>query len=83
MGSGLDLDIEEDTVEAIINLIVKEDAGARSVKNIMNQFADNRYFYDMKVGGYSGMKIHKGMFHGEDSIFVKGGGDNEKCTRLV
>lgn len=57
--SGLDLIIEEDTVEAIVDLIVKENAGARSVKNIMNQFADNAYFYDMKVGGYSCMKIHQ------------------------
>lgn len=71
--SGLDLIIEEDTVEAIVNLIVKENADARSVKNIMNQFADNAYFYDMKVGGYSCMKIHKGMLQGEAPIFIKGG----------
>ena len=71
--SGLDLIIEEDTVEAIVDLIVKENAGARSVKNIMNQFADNAYFYDMKVGGYSCMKIHKGMLQGEAPIFIKGG----------
>lgn len=56
-----------------IDLIVKENAGARSVKNIMNQFADNAYFYDMKVGGYSCMKIHKGMLQGEAPIFIKGG----------
>ena len=80
--SGLDLTIEEDTVEAIVDLIVKEDAGARSVKNIMNQFADNAYFYDMKVGGYTCMKIHKGMLQGEAPIFIKGGGECvENCAR--
>lgn len=79
--SGLDLDIEEDTVEAIVDLIVQEDAGARSVKNIMNQFADNAYFYDMKIGGYSCLRIHKGMLYGEAPIFIKGGGDYlENCT---
>lgn len=83
MDSGLDLDIEEDTVEAIVDLIVKEDAGARSVKNIMNQFADNQYFYDMKIGGFSGMKIHKGMLYGEAPIFVKGGDSSEKRTKLA
>lgn len=83
MDSGLDLDIEEDTVEAIVDLIVKEDAGARSVKNIMNQFADNQYFYDMKIGGFSGMKIHKGMLYGEAPIFVRGGDSSEKRAKLA
>lgn len=79
--SGLDLDIEEDTIEAIVDLIEKEDAGARSVKNIMNQFADSQYFYDMKVGGYSCMKIHKGMLYGQAPIFIKRGEHIENSAR--
>lgn len=70
--SGLSLDIEEDTIDAIVDLIEKESAGARSVKNIMNQFVDSQYFYDMKVGGYDTMKIHKGMLKGEAPIFLRG-----------
>ena len=69
--SGLKLDIDEDTIDAIVELIEKEDAGARSVKNIMNQFADSQYFYDMKVGGYDSMRIHKGMLKGEAPIFTR------------
>lgn len=79
--SGLDLEIEEDTIEAIVDLIEKEDAGARSAKNILNQFADSQYFYDMKVGGYSTMKIHKGMLSGEAPIFIRGGADSEKSIK--
>lgn len=71
--SGLNLEIDSDTVDAIVDLIVKEDAGARSVKNVLNQFADSQYFYDMKVGGYDTMKIHKGMLYGEPPIFRRGG----------
>lgn len=74
--SGMDLSIEEDTIEAIVDLIEKESAGARAVKNIMNQFADNQYFYDMKMGGYDILRIHKGMLHGENPIFLKGGAKN-------
>ena len=72
----MDLSIEEDTIEAIVDLIEKESAGARAVKNIMNQFADNQYFYDMKMGGYDILRIHKGMLHGENPIFLKGGAKN-------
>lgn len=71
--SGLQLSIDEDTVEAIVDLIENEPAGARSAKNIINQFADSQYFYDMKMGGYHAMKIHKGMLSGEPPIFTKGG----------
>lgn len=79
--SGLNLEIEEDTIEAIVDLIDKEDAGARSVRNILNQFADSQYFYDMKVGGYNTMKIHKGMLSGEAPIFIRGGADSEKSIK--
>ena len=79
--SGLNLEIEEDTIEAIVDLIEKEDAGARSAKNILNQFADSQYFYDMKVGGYNTMKIHKGMLSGEAPIFIRGGADSEKSIK--
>lgn len=79
--SGLNLEIEEDTVEAIVDLIEKEDAGARSAKNILNQFADSQYFYDMKVGGYHTMKIHKGMLNGEAPIFIRGGADSGKSIK--
>ena len=79
--SGLDLEIEEDTIEAIVDLIEKEDAGARSARNILNQFADSQYFYDMKVGGYSTMKIHKGMLSGEAPIFIRGGANSEKSIK--
>lgn len=78
--SGLNLDIEEDTINDILDLIVKEGAGARSVKNIMNEITDNQYFYDMKVGGYDTMKIHKGMLYGEAPIFLKGGKSDEKSV---
>lgn len=81
--SGMNLDIEEDTIEALVDLIEKESAGARGVKNIINQFADSQYFYDMKIGGYDTLKIHKGMLHGEGPIFSKGGvnhGENVKCS---
>ena len=60
-------------MEAIVDLIENEPAGARSAKNIINQFADSQYFYDMKMGGYHAMKIHKGMLSGEPPIFTKGG----------
>ncbi|HJC92457.1 MAG TPA: AAA family ATPase [Candidatus Mediterraneibacter excrementigallinarum] len=79
--SGLNLEIEEDTIEAIVDLIEKEDAGARSARNILNQFADSQYFYDMKVGGYNTMKIHKGMLNGEAPIFIRGGADSEKIIK--
>lgn len=79
--SGLNLEIEEDTVEAIVDLIEKEDAGARSAKNILNQFADSQYFYDMKIGGYNTMKIHKGMLNGEAPIFLRGGADSGKSIK--
>ena len=79
--SGMDLSIEEDTVEAIIDLIEKESAGARAVKNIMNQFADNQYFYDMKIGGYDTLCIHKGMLLGENPIFLKGGVKNGEVIK--
>lgn len=73
--AGIDLEIEEDTVEAIVDLIEKEDAGARSVRNIMNQFADSQYFFDLKMGGYDRMIIHRGMLTGEGPSFGKGGSD--------
>ena len=79
--SGLQLSIDDDTVEAIVDLIENEPAGARSVKNIINQFADSQYFYDMKMGGYHEMKIHKGMLSGEPPIFTKGGVPDAKVIR--
>ena len=69
------------TSRAIVDLIEKEDAGARSARNILNQFADSQYFYDMKVGGYNTMKIHKGMLNGEAPIFIRGGADSEKIIK--
>lgn len=76
--AGITLEIEEDTVEEIVDLIVREDAGARSVRNIMNQFADSRYFFDMKLGGYDTMIIHRGMLQGEKPVFVRGGEPHDK-----
>ena len=69
--SGMDLEIEENVVESIVDLIEKEGAGARSATNILNELADNQYFYDMKIGGYDKMIIHKGMLYGEAPIFIK------------
>jgi ATP-dependent protease Clp ATPase subunit len=71
--AGIDLEIDEDAVEAIVDLIEKEDAGARSVRNIMNQFADSQYFFDLKMGGYDRMIIHSGMLAGEGPSFGRGG----------
>lgn len=67
---GLDLEMEENAVESILDLIEKEEAGARSVKNIMNEFADSQYFYEMKMGGYKKMVIHRGMLFGESPLFI-------------
>lgn len=80
---GLELEIEENVVESIIDLIEKEDAGARSVKNIMNELADSQYLYDMKIGGYNKMKIHSGMLYGEAPVFTKEKGrkGHEKCRK--
>lgn len=69
--AGLTLEMDEDMIDAVLNMVEKENAGARSVINIMNQLADNRYFYDMKVEGYSVMRIHKGMLRGEAPVFSR------------
>lgn len=78
--AGLTLEMDEDMIDAILDLIENEDAGARSVKNVMNQLADNRYFYDMKVEGYSFMRIHKGMLRGEAPVFLSGKKQCRKTT---
>lgn len=78
--SGMQLLIDDDAVETIIDLIENDPAGARSVKNIINQFADSQYFYDMKVGRYDTMRIHKGMLRGEPPIFSRGGVSDEKVV---
>ena len=78
--AGLHLEVKEDAIEEILNLIEKDTAGARSVKNIINQFTDSQYFYDMKVEGYDTMLIHKGMITGEKPILLRGENDAETIT---
>lgn len=80
--AGFELEIQEEAIDGILDLIEKEDLGARSVGNIMNELADSRYFYDMMMEGYSKMIIHQGMLKGEAPVFRKKGRiRNEKIRR--
>lgn len=67
---GFDLKIEADMVESILDLIENDDAGARGVKNIMNELVGTEHLYDMLVGSSNMMVIHKGMLYGEAPIFI-------------
>ncbi len=69
--AGLHLEMEDNVVEHILDLIVKENAGARSVTNVINHFTDNQYFFDMLVNGFDTMVIHKGMLLGEAPTMMK------------
>lgn len=57
-------------VESILDLIENDDAGARGVKNIMNELVGTEHLYDMLVGSSNMMVIHKGMLYGEAPIFI-------------
>ena len=69
--SGFILEVEEEVIEGVLDMAEHDPAGARSVKNILNQLVDASYFFDMKVHGYSKIIIHKGMLYGELPYFQK------------
>ena len=69
--SGFILEVEDEVIEAVLDMAEHDPAGARSVKNILNQLVDASYFFDMKVHGYSKIIIHKGMLYGELPYFQK------------
>lgn len=65
---GLEIQVDDDVIEGILDLVEKEGSGARGVKNVVNQFASKKYFYDMKANGYQILHIHAGMLKGEPPI---------------
>lgn len=69
--AGLSLDIDDDMADAIVDCASKEDAGARSITNKMNEYADAGCYFDMKYMGVNAMRIHRGMLDGEKPIFSK------------
>ena len=80
--SGFILEVEEEVIEGVLDMAEHDPAGARSVKNILNQLVDASYFFDMKVHGYSKIIIHKGMLYGELPYFQKNlKGESERCMK--
>lgn len=62
--------IEKDVINWIVEKVVQEDLGARSVKNIVEEiFGD--YDYEMLDKGYDKMKITMDVVRGEKPIFLK------------
>ncbi len=80
--TGVHLCVEEDVIEHILDRIVKEDLGARSVKNVMNELADSKYLYDVLMKKSNKLVIHKGMLYGDEPIFLteEVAEDEDFCT---
>lgn len=81
--SGFILEVEEEVIEAVLDMAEHDPAGARSVKNILNQLVDASYFFDMKVHGYNKIIIHKGMLYGEPPYFQKTNVKEEESERCM
>lgn len=81
--SGFILEVEEEVIEAALDMAEHDPAGARSVKNILNQLVDASYFFDMKVHGYNKIIVHKGMLYGEPPYFQKTNvkEESERCMK--
>lgn len=71
---GYILEVEEEVITAILDQTEHDPAGARSVKNILNQMIDSSYLYDLailKKEGYNKLIIHKGVLSGEVPMIEK------------
>lgn len=79
---GLELAIEEDVYDFLVEKMWKEDLGARSVRNVMEEVLKN-YNFDMLIHGYQKMTIHKGMFTNQEKPYFEGGKKDEKKNRNV
>ena len=81
--SGFILEVEDEVIEAVLDMAEHDPAGARSVKNILNQLVDASYFFDMKVHGYNKIIVHKGMLYGEPPYFQKTNvkEESERCMK--
>ena len=81
--SGFILEVEDEVIEAVLDMAEHDPAGARSVKNILNQLVDASYFFDMKVHGYNKIIVHKGMLYGGPPYFQKTNvkEESERCMK--
>ena len=81
--SGFILEVKAEVIEAVLDMAEHDPAGARSVKNILNQLVDASYFFDMKVHGYNKIIVHKGMLYGEPPYFQKTNvkEESERCMK--
>lgn len=68
---GVNLHMDEELIDHIVDLVVKEDLGARSVKNIMNELADSKYLYDIMMQKCNKLVLHTGMLYGETPLFLQ------------
>lgn len=66
----ISFEIEKDVINWIIEKVVQEDLGARSVKNIVEELFGN-YDYEMLEKGYDKMKLTMDVVRGEKPIFIK------------
>ena len=65
----IELEIEENVMEELLNKVEKENLGARSVKNILNEIIGDK-LYDCIENGYDRMTIHLGMLmNGEEPVY--------------
>lgn len=79
---GLELVIEEDVYDFLVDKMWKEDLGARSVRNVIEEVLKN-YNFDMLIHGYQKMTVHKGMFTDQEKPYFEGGKEDEKKIRNV
>jgi len=79
--SGVKIVVNDDIIDELVELIVREDSGARAVKNEVNKLINTSYYYDMMVNGYNTMIVHKGMLHGQSPIMLMEGDSNGKTAK--
>lgn len=66
---GVTLEIEETVIDALLDLVERENLGGRSVRNILNEILEDRLF-DCIEKGYTGMTIHLGVvLNGEEPFY--------------
>lgn len=67
---GIDFELTKDVVDWMVDKVVEEDLGARSVYNILNAVV-GKYEFTMLSSGYSFMEINMKCILGDEPIFKK------------
>lgn len=72
---GLSFEIAPEVIDWIVHEIIRENLGARSVLNVVENLLGN-YEFEMIESGATHMKIHRGVVYGELPYF-------EKCSNKI